>query len=455
MAGMQRRPGTWILVTLGAVIAGCSSDSAQPSGPSAATTSFARIQRDIFNGAATGTSCITCHTAASPFAAQSGLLLDDPVAYANLVNVPPRNANALTDGLMRVMRFQASGSLLYHKLMAWQSGHHARDYGSAMPLGGQSLSVGQLEFVRRWIDAGAPATGDAIDPLLLADRTRPELQPFTPLAPPAQGVQLKIEAFPVNPNFERELFVYRALNNAQPLYINRIETKMRANSHHFLIYTFTNNAPSYVIPAPNTIRDIRNPDGTMEFGNMLAMGYHVFFGGSMTESGGYNFPSGVALRVPANVSLDLNSHYVNKTSQPLTGEVYANLYTVDSAQVQKVARTLNLDNLNINLPAGQRVDVTKSFTMSTTTTIFMLTSHMHARGEKFVVKIKGGTRDGEVVYTNTDWAAPMITTYAQPIVLTPGQGLTSEVTYNNTTTRTINFGLSSEDEMDIIFGYYY
>ena len=42
-----------------------------------------------------------------------------------------------------------------------------------------------------------------------------------------------------------------------------------------------------------------------------------------------------------------------------------------------------------------------------------------------------------------------------PIVLQAGEGLTSVITYNNTTTHAISFGLTSEDEMGIIFGYYY
>ena len=45
--------------------------------------------------------------------------------------------------------------------------------------------------------------------------------------------------------------------------------------------------------------------------------------------------------------------------------------------------------------------------------------------------------------------------YAVPIVLEKGQGLRSVVTYNNTTSNTIRFGLTSDQEMDIIFGYYY
>ena len=48
-----------------------------------------------------------------------------------------------------------------------------------------------------------------------------------------------------------------------------------------------------------------------------------------------------------------------------------------------------------------------------------------------------------------------MTTYASPLVLRRGESLVSEVTFNNTTGRTIRFGLASEDEMAIVFGYYY
>ncbi len=66
-----------------------------------------------------------------------------------------------------------------------------------------------------------------------------------------------------------------------------------------------------------------------------------------------------------------------------------------------------------------------------------------------------GARNGEIVYTNTDWEHPLVKSFSTPIVLQTGEGLTSEVTYNNTTSKTVVFGLTSEDEMNIIFGYYY
>jgi hypothetical protein len=85
----------------------------------------------------------------------------------------------------------------------------------------------------------------------------------------------------------------------------------------------------------------------------------------------------------------------------------------------------------------------------------MLTSHFHKLGQKFVIKIAGGTRNGEIVYTNNDWEHPLLKSFSTPIVLQPGEGLTSEVTYTNNTSKTVGFGLTSEDEMNIIFGYWY
>ena len=186
------------------------------------------------------------------------------------------------------------------------------------------------------------------------------------------------------------------------------------------------------------------------------MGFHRFFAASQTSTMDYHFPAGVALRVPAGGSLDMNVHYVNRTTAPIAGETYVNLHTVPGASVQRTARTLGLGNTDINIAPRTRVTITKSFAVQDSVMhIFMLTSHMHERGEKFVIKVVGGPRNGEVVYSTTDWAHPDIVNFPTPIVLRRGEGLLSEITYNNTTDRTVRFGLTSLDEMGIIFGYYF
>jgi hypothetical protein len=417
--------------------------------PSVANTSAKRLMSQVITQ-----QCASCHTASSPFGAQSGLLLDGPNALNAMVNAKPKNAEAASHGLKLITPGNAEMSFLFTKLMQWDPSR-PHQIGAPMPLGGTSLSVGQLDFIKRWINEGASDTADSIPPALLADATRPSYLPFTALAPPASGFQLKTEPFEVIPNFEREIFVYRPLGNPAPVYVNRIDTKMRTNSHHFVLYALDPNTPALAKPLVNQLRDLRDPTGALNFSTAVTMAYHLYIGGSMAPDSSYSFPPGVALELPANTGLDLNSHYVNKTAAPFMGEAFANLYTVEKSAVSKIARTLNLNNTSIQLPANTRTTLSKTFTFSEKRNVLMLTSHMHKLGEKFVIKFAGGPRNGEVLYETTDWSHPSIKTFDPPLVLDAGQGLTSEITWNNTNAKPISFGLTSDDEMGIIFGYYY
>jgi hypothetical protein len=428
------------------LLAGCAAGEV---GLDETVSSFSRIQTEIFD-----VSCVGCHTAGSQDAVRSGLILDRGASYQNLVGATPTHTTARSNGLRRVAPFRPDSSLLLRKL-DWEPDHQGPSYGSPMPIGGPPLSVGQLEFVRRWVAAGAPREGDSIEVGLLGDQTPQQLAAFEPLPPPTRGYQLSIERFGVAPNFERELFVYRGLNNTSDVFVNRIQTVMRPNSHHFVIYGFNNDTPAWVIPQQNRVRDIRRPDGSMDVLAMVPMAYHVFVAGAMTSGTDWSFPPGVALRVPANTSLDLNSHYVNRTNAEIRGEVYTNLHTVDAASVEHEAHSLFLSNQSITLPPGQRTTLTRTFMMSQPVAVLLLTSHMHELGERFVIRVVGGARDGQVVYDTNSWSHPNILGFDPPLRLNAGEGLRSEITWNNTRTRTVTFGLTSQDEMGIIFGYFY
>jgi hypothetical protein len=439
-------------------VAACGGDSGgtpDPQAPPALTAvgNFDQLQREVFDK-----QCVSCHVTGNPFAVQSNLVLEPGKSYDAMINVLSRQTVARSEGMRVVRPGLPDSSLLWHKLQ-WESGHHTRDYGGPMPLGTRSLSVGQLEFVRRWIAAGAPRSAAVADARLLTDTIRPTAAPFVALEPPAagDGIQLRVAPFQVTGNFERELFSFQRLGSTTPVFVNRVQMKMRPNSHHFLLYSFADNAPAIAIPQLNTIRDIRNPDGSLNFLNVLPMAYHVFLAGAQTPEMDYRFPAGVALRLPANFGIDLNVHYVNRGSEALTGEAFANLYTVGATQVQNEARTLNLGNTDINLPPGVRTTLTRTF-MNTTgrdMRVFMLTSHMHQLGERFQIKLVGGARNGQVIYETTDWAHPEIRNFDTPIVIRPGEGMMSDIVWNNTTSRAVRFGLTSQDEMGIIFGYYY
>ncbi|HVK39471.1 MAG TPA: hypothetical protein VNA88_13110 [Candidatus Kapabacteria bacterium] len=415
-------------------------------------SSFESLQTKVLSK-----SCATagCHVTGSTMATESGLVLESSVAHENLVRVLSKNVAARADSLLRVSPGHPEASFLYLKIT--DPSHHI-GYGSRMPLGADPLTNGQIEFIRQWIAAGAPKTGVVADAALLDDTTRAAEEPFTPLAPPApgSGFQVTTGTFDVAPRFERELFIYRALGNTDTVFVNRLETKMRSGSHHLVLYSFPSSTPSGTLPRLDEIRDLHKPDGTTNSALFDAMGYHQFVGGAMAQYQDYRFPPGVALALPPGMRVDVNSHYVNPSSTVMTGEAFANFFTVDRSEVQKLARPLFLNHQEFALPPGTRTTVRKTFTMPRTRTIFLLTSHMHKRGERFAIRIAGGPRNGELVYESTNWShPPVVILNDNPIVLNAGEGLTSEVTYYNETTETIRFGLTSEDEMDIIFAYYY
>jgi hypothetical protein len=448
----RRRPSA-VLVIAAFVLTACGGDG--PSGSAVMPDgTFARIQRTILDP-----SCSSCHRSGTNDARSSQLVLTADSSYQQLVGVAAAQQVARADGMARIKPFRADSSLFFHKI-AWVPGHHSRDYGNLMPTGTtQGLSTGQLEYVRRWIESGAPRTGHVADTMLLTD-SRAQTAAFTPLdAPPTgTGLQVRVDSFAVSATMERELFVYRPLGNATDLYVTRIQSRMRAGSHHLLLYTFDDTKTSFPCttrPTPNAVRDIRNSDGTLNIANMLPMACHIYFAGAMTQEFDYRFPPGVALRLPANTALDMNVHYVNRSPANLPGQAAANLYTADRSQVTTVARTLNLANTSFLLPAKQRTTVRTVFPMTVRTTVLGLTSHMHALGERYEIRVRRSNGVETSVYMNTDWEHPTFANFDTPLVLDVGDALVSVVTWNNVTDRAVSFGLLSTDEMNIIFGYVY
>lgn len=422
------------------------SEEAIDGGPIAKDT-WAIIQDDILT-----LSCATsgCHGSTSDATyAQHNLLLNSTNAYENLVNVVSKNEAAKTAGLLRVKPGDSMMSLLFQKIDC----QSPSKYGATMPLGGTNLTSGQIEFIKQWIIKGAPKKGSVVDESILTSNAVCS-QAFVPMTAPAatEGFQLAINTFTVSPKTEREVFVNRISPNTSTVYVNKITMQGRPNSHHFVLYGFQNNT---LLPPANQLRDLYNSNGTLNLTTFAQMQNHVFLGGGTDVNTTYTFPPGVALKIPPATALDLNAHYFNQQNSNLLGENYINLYTVPQANVVKEAQSINFANYNFSIPANSRKTITTNFTFDKEVTVITLTSHFHKLGEKFQIKILGGPRNGEVVYENTDWQHPLVINLDKPIQLKAGEGLTSVVTYNNTTSKTVNFGLTSEDEMNIIFGYYY
>lgn len=405
--------------------------------------------------------CVECHVAGASFATQSDLVLTSNVAYSQLVNRTPNNPTARADGLTLVGTeglASAGKSFLWEKINAPNQAHYFDDhpgYGALMPLGKPPLTNGELEFVLQWILAGAPSSGNVVDLGLLDDTERYEAPEFEPLPVPTSGVQFHLGPWDVAPNFEREFFYYEPLNNDQPLFVNRVDMAMRPGSHHLILYDLSENIPEILVPEPQVFREIRDANGNYIPSTLMITSHLNFVTGTQWPRMTYHYPPGVAMRIPADAGFDINAHYVNRSSEIIQGEIYANLHTVDSSQVEHVAERLFMNNVDINLPPNATTTLNKTFVVDKKVQIFQLFSHAHEHMTEFRVFIDGGPRDGELVYIAYDWEHPPILELNPTLTLEAGQGLRLQATYNNDTNSTINFGFLSSDEMMILFGAYY
>ena len=158
-----------IVAVMLAVYEGCTPKEAVVSVPPIA--SFDLIQDHILTPTCATSACHASEQTST--CAQHGLVLAKGKAYEYLVNKDPKNANARTDKLKLVTPYFSLQSLFYHKLVWGENANHhgGLSYGNPMPLNGKALYKGQIEFVRRWIEAGAPRTGSIVDTTLLNDKT--------------------------------------------------------------------------------------------------------------------------------------------------------------------------------------------------------------------------------------------------------------------------------------------
>jgi hypothetical protein len=275
---------------------------------------------------------------------------------------------------------------------------------------------------------------------------------FTPLPkPPAgTGFQIHIPVYSIAPNFEREVYVRKELGNTTEVYMDGFDMIARPGTHHTIAYSLTDKAN---LPPVDVMYDQNLPNNQLSI-RAFSEGVQLF----QSPSASYNFrlPKGYAIRIAANESFNMNMHNFNKTTEKRYAELYMNFNTVPKDSVQQILDVDYLAPDEISLAPGETTIMTTDFMMDKKTIIPLMLSHYHKRGKDFEVRFKGGPRDGQVAYSSQDYENPIVSTFNNtPLVLEKGEGLTSIVKYVNESSRTVNYGITSEDEMNflIIFKY--
>ena len=436
----------------------------------AENSAYHEIQESVFDK-----SCASSACHAAP-ANALGLNLTYGLSYENLVGRAPNNPAAAAAGMKLVDPGNPENSFLLTKLM----GPTVAEQGQRMPFGGGVIHTGKIDAVRMWIEAGAPQTGKVAGIADLGILRDPE-EVFEPPAPPApgEGYQLHLPPFKIEPGTEREIYYATQIKdeNGNPveedIFISRVEIFYPAGSHHFILYRLTEEGlandiqhrgiiPGIGVNAEDEFRelDTENPHVFGEFGVE-----RLYVIGTQTDDTLYEFPEGVGLRMPGDTLYDLNSHYINLLGdEPLIGETYVNIYTIPEEEVKYEAVEIFVSNRSINVPPGttrvakmtwyveDELD-RRGHDSETDLNVFLLTSHMHRHGELFEI-FQGST--GDMLHRSIAYDDAPIDLFDPVVRLDVDDTLKFQCIHNNyDTNETLMFGLTSEDEMCIIIGYYY
>jgi hypothetical protein len=157
---MLKRFASILFLLSAIIIVSCKKDTPAPT--PVATNSFDLLQQKILTPSCGVSGCHSATTDRNYV--QHKLILIGADVHARLFNGSVENAQAIAAGLKQIAPSDTAKSFFFQKLIFNQSRHK---YGSAMPLGADLLTTKQIEFVRQWILAGAPKTGDVADKTLL------------------------------------------------------------------------------------------------------------------------------------------------------------------------------------------------------------------------------------------------------------------------------------------------
>ncbi|MCX5741594.1 MAG: hypothetical protein NT062_03740 [Proteobacteria bacterium] len=170
----------------------------------------------------------------------------------------------------------------------------------------------------------------------------------------------------------------------------------------------------------------------------------IYASGVGTEA--VQFPPGAGLKLAAGTLVGLQLHTFNTGDVALQGTSGAEIYRVAPEDFTDEVDLVLAGSKTIALPPNTTTTVTGTCIVKARQTVFALFPHMHQLGTHFKTTLTVGgvahvIHDAPYAFEHQPFLA------IEPVVLEPGDTITTECTWNNTTASMVTFGESSETEM--------
>lgn len=327
-------------------------------------------------------------------------------------------------------------------------------------VGARGLDEGQIELVRRWVEAGAPR-GDGGDG---PHEPRPAPIDAWPLGPPdhiltiegqymlpAEGLDV-VRTFVVRNDTMGDLFVKAA----------HVRCSNEQAIHH----------ASFLADETGHARQLDEADAGPGYASMgdiglnLAGSLGVWSSGSAAgvNPGAAKLPRGVARIVPPEADLVAEVHFKpTGKPEPLTLEI--GLYTTTTEPIDRHVIPLALGSFFIDIAAGEKSYTVKdSLTLTADAQVLSIAPRAHYVCR--TMKVKAMTPDGQTLplLRIDDWDFNWMQEYryAAPLCLPAGTRIDMEFVYDNSAEnprnpsnppRPVRNGFRPTDEMGLLFLY--
>ncbi len=266
------------------------------------------------------------------------------------------------------------------------------------------------------------------------------LEGFVPDPPAAGEVQILTPIYrDLQPGSDVTLCTYIDFDVDRDLDVVNYDAFQSPLGHHVLLYAVEQ------AQAPNT-----HPCTEEDMVNSR------YLGGGGADSPPAYLPEGIVHRVKAGSQLMIQTHWINSTDNPISGQGAFNIELVDASPDHTVADLFTAVTTDIALAPGPG-SAHAECVMAEDMQFFLVGGHEHWRGTHIRITHTPAAGTPTVIYEH-DWRSEYesnpprnLFTEQEPFVMRAGDTVSVDCDYMNETASTVRF----PQEMCIMWGYYF
>jgi hypothetical protein len=252
----------------------------------------------------------------------------------------------------------------------------------------------------------------------------------------------------VQPGVENTQCIVVPLGNVDQIHVGVIHDVLGTASHHMILYKVAAQATQATPFDCQPFQGALDPSN----GNPLII--------SQKQNDTLTLPPNVAFTLDPNQMVRLEMHYINANTIPVTLLTTSTLTTIPDADYKYDASFLFIGDPEISIPANSTYTTGMQYfalpSQYDSSNFFAITGHEHHLGTEVQIWSATSSSDpGTSIYTSTSWSDPPTSTFAPPLHIPTGGGFKFQCNWDNTTTNTVSFGESANDEMCFFWAYYW